>query len=128
MLTELHQEEGEVTHRCEKCGAVRRLKIHPRHGHLAPHESTIGVIPCATPGCNSHEYLRRDIPAWEAGEGGHPGSLLGLVTPLANGLSSVVEEHTVGYGLAPQQIAERQLIRALQRHPDMAEHAPLRVP
>lgn len=135
---------GTFTHVCARCGYTDELALDPAHGHLTVYPRCLMVRPC--PQCAQEvdldsgqhlrveEGLRRDIPAWEAGETNgdgtpakHPRSLLGTTYDLPNGKQSVVVEHHIGYSMSEQHRLYRRNIRRMQRHPLLAQHAPLRV-
>lgn len=118
---------GVFHHKCARCGHERRnLPVDPLHGHVAIGEQclTLSACPeCAKAGYMVVEHLRLDIPAWEAGEGVHPGSLVGTVFPDTGG---IIVEHTEGYHLGNEHVEQARLIRAMQRHPAVHAHRPLK--
>jgi hypothetical protein len=138
-ILSLDDAAGTVRHQCALCGYEDDLALDPAAGHLqvAPHGETLVTRPC--PHCAQHgvdhdgaplvvvECFRLNIPSWEAGETPHPGSLVGTKLPGPRGITTnVVSEHTVGYHLSPERVQQVRLIRAMQQHPHLAPHAPLR--
>ena len=128
-IAEFDASGGTFTHQCGECGHTESgLHLDPAKGHVRMNAEgdVLAVRPCpqcAAAGWHVQEFVRLNIPSWEAGEGPHPGSLVG--TRFAN-TGGVVSEHTVGYTLDTQRVRQCQLIRAMQRHPALAAHAPLR--
>lgn len=134
---------GMFRHRCPWCGYEDDLCIDPGRGHVSVHQphpdrppQTLVTRPC--PHCATHtvgphgepvegsvECFRLNIPSWEAGEGPHPGSLLGTTMTGPNGITNVCSEHVVGYHLGTDHVQQKRLVRALQQHPHLARHAPL---
>lgn len=124
---------GTFHHVCRACGHQRpALSLDPADGDLTVRPECLVTSPCpaclAARGVLVYDCLLRDLPAWEAGEGSHPGSLAGTTTDLSPTTRSIVTEHTVGYHLNPARVAEVRHIRAMQQHPKLAPHAPLRQP
>ena len=137
----IHHDEGTFDHRCPRCGVVREgLRIDPARWHLtifrdyAGNAVSVVTAPCPTCAQEKHpesgqpifqvECFTLNIPAYEVGEGNHPGSLVGT---RFEDTGAVVTEHTHGYSLDPQIVAHKRLIRALQAHPHLAKHAPPRL-
>ena len=129
-IADFDKSSGTFTHTCALCGHTEAgLHLDPGRGHVRVNDeqTALAIRPC--PRCASadgehvQEFVRLNIPSWEAGEGPHPGSLVG--TRFAN-TGGIVTEHVVGYHLDPQRVRQCQLIRAMQRHPALAAHAPLR--
>lgn len=130
---EIDHKAGTVRHRCNRCGHERHIHLDPRYGDITVFPACFTVSVC--PACDGwpdpqtgeptqvYECLSRDIPAHEAGEGPHAGSMVGYVFPDTGG---VVTEHTHGYTLGNQHVEQARAIRAMQRHPHLAKHAPLK--
>lgn len=140
----VNNEAGTFTHRCARCGHTAELRLDPLYGDLTVYPRCLMVRPCPQcaqeidPDSGQHlrveEGLRRDIPAWEAGEvsatdgtpAKHPQSLVGTEYDLGGGKRSVVIEHHIGYSMSDEHRLFRRTIRAMQRHPLLAPHAPLK--
>ena len=109
MTIRAHDPERQTLHHhCDHCHAERHL----HHADITVTEGALMLPEC--PACGSVEGLRRGIPAWEAGEGNHPGSLVGTVLEGANGIPNIVREHQVGYHLLADSVAQCQHIRAIE--------------
>lgn len=130
--------DGMFTHECQRCGTQRPLSLDPTRGDLGVSASSFTVGPCPmcrdTAGLLVFEVFRRDIPAYEALEAEHPLSLAGTRlqgAPLGDPregrfVENVVTEHSIGHIPYPERVEQCRLIRAMQRHPLLAAHAPLR--
>jgi hypothetical protein len=130
-------EAGTFTHECQRCGVQRALSLDPTHGDLDISATSFSVGPCPTcrvqTGQLVFEAFRRDIPAWEAQEASHPQSLVGTrlrgapLGPASEGryVENVVTAHHIGHSANPEHVEQAQLLRAMQRHPLLAPHAPL---
>jgi hypothetical protein len=137
----IHPHANTFDHECPRCHTLREgLPIDPARGHLtvgydhAGHSSSVTTSPCPT--CLTHidewgepvtcvESFRLHIPKHETGEAPHPESLVGHRFEDTGG---IVTEHTHGYHLGEIHVTQARLIRALQAHPHLAPHAPLRDP
>lgn len=96
---------------------------HPAHGDLLIVDGALLTRPC--PMCGSVQaFFRAHLPH-DAGETPQPGSLVGTIFPEIGPAGSIVLEHRVGGSATPFRMRQCSLIRAIQRHPDMAPHAPL---
>ena len=132
------EQRGTFDHRCAICQTVTPgLKLDPAQGHLIVTHPLPGVEDtltvrecpaCLAKGKHVTESLTLNLPAWEAGEGEHPQSLVGTHLPGSRGVINIVTEHTIGSVHDPQRQQWARFHRAMQRHPHLAPHAPLRVP
>ena len=136
-IMSMNEQAGTVEHRCGRCHTMTTLRLDPAQGDLiVTHpipgvEDTLSVRECPTcraEGYSVTETLTLNLPAWEAGEGQHPQSLVGTQLAGGRGVVNVVTEHTIGYTYDPQRQEWARLHRAMQRHPHLAPHTPLRVP
>lgn len=140
MILHVDDARGAFDHLCAPgCGLVRRgLKLDPAAGDLTPSLAGAGgwIAVRACPICHTQEYLNPNLLAWDAQEvdpatgriATHPGSLTGTRIPHPEQpahVVAVVTAHHHGYEPEPQHVEQSRLIRQMQRHPQLAPHAPL---
>lgn len=120
---------GTLDHVCAVCHCVQTgLRIDPAAGEVAIRGENL--VPRACPQCGSEEHLRLDHAPWEEGRPWQdgdplpPGSLVGQLLPLDNGLSARVTHHAIGWHSTGTRATWVRLHRALARHPHLAPHLP----